>query len=381
MDRILLCLLAVLLVVSCKDRQSENKSSQRIPSTKYAKGFWVEDKGSYRDVFVRQSNDSTQATLHYRLVESGSPPAQQGVTIIQVPIKTIVCTSTTHIPLLDYLNEIDKLIGFTSTQYISSKKTRQRIDSGLVKELGIDNSINLELIAQLKPSLLMAYSLGNELGHLKKVQELGIPVIINAEYLEQHPLGRAEWIKFMALFFGKEKMADSIFNWIESEYLKAKSSNENLKQNPSDGQIKPTVLTGIPYGGIWYLPGGQNYAARFFEDAGCKYVWSDDPSTGFLQLSFETVYERASPADFWIGVGSFEKLSELKSSDDRFVKFSAWKNKRVYNYNARMGETGGNEYLELGYLRPDLILKDLIQITHPQQYPKPDLFFYRRLSK
>ena len=143
---------------------------------------------------------------------------------------------------------------------------------------------------------------------------------------------------------------------------------------------KPTVLTGIPYGGTWYLPGGQNYAAKFFEDAGCQYLWSDDPSTGFLQLSLETVYERASKADYWIGVGSFETYSDLKSADDRFPKFSAWQNKRVYNYNGRIGRTGGNEYLELGYLRPDLVLWDLIQVTHPEQFPKQDLFFYKALK-
>ena len=370
MNKFFLFVLAIVLV-GCQVRQSENN----IPtshSTKYAKGFWVENKGAYRDVFVRQSNDSTVPALHYRLTGS-SLPAEKGVITVRVPISTIVCTSTSHIPLLDYLNESDKLIGFPSIQYISSTKVRARIDSGFVKELGIDNSLNLELLTQLKPSMVMAYSLGSDLGHLKKVQELGIPVVVNAEYLEQHPLGRAEWIKFMALFFGKEKMADSVFNWIESEYLKTKAMADGFSN-------KPTVLTGIPYGGTWYLPGGQNYAAKFFEDAGCQYLWSDDPSTGFLQLSLETVYERASKADYWIGVGSFETYSDLKSADDRFPKFSAWQNKRVYNYNGRIGRTGGNEYLELGYLRPDLVLWDLIQVTHPEQFPKQDLFFYKALK-
>lgn len=374
MNKILLCSLSILILVACKNRQSNYTTSYASTKPKYSKGFWVEDKGTHLAVFVRQSNDSSAAITQYRLIKNGNPfpKPEIGTTDIQVPISSIVCTSTTHIPHLDYLNESEKLTGFTSTQYISSSKIRKRIEAGLVEELGIDNSINLELLFKLKPSMVMAYAMGSDIGHLKKVKELGIPVVLNAEFLEHHPLGRAEWIKFIALFFGKEAMADSVFNWIESEYLKTKALAQGLE--------KPTVLTGIPYGGTWYLPGGQNYASRFFEDAGCRYLWNEDASMGFLQLSLETVYERASTADYWIGVGSFETYSDMKSTDDRFSKFAAWQNKRVYNYNGRMGPTGGNEYLELGYLRPDLILKDLIRITHPKQFPIPDLFFYKALK-
>lgn len=374
MNKILLFSLSILILAACKNRQSNNIANYGSGKPKYAKGFWAEDKGTHLAVFVRQSNDSTAALTQYRLIKNGHPlpTPESGTTDIQVPISSIVCTSTTHIPHLDYLNESEKLAGFTSTQYISSAAIRKRIDAGLVLELGIDNSINLELLFKLKPSLVMAYAMGSDIGHLKKVKELGIPVVLNAEFLEHHPLGRAEWIKFMALFFGKEAMADSVFNWIESEYLKTKVLAQGLE--------KPTVLTGIPYGGTWYLPGGQNYAARFFEDAGCRYLWNDDSSTGFLQLSLETVYARSSTADYWIGVGSFETYADMKSTDDRFSKFAAWQNKRVYNYNGRIGPTGGNEYLELGYLRPDLILKDLIQVTHPKEFPIPDLFFYKPLK-
>lgn len=250
---------------------------------------------------------------------------------------------------------------------------RNRVDSGYVVELGIEDHLNIEHLIQLHPSVVMTYSAGNDLGSLKKVKELGIPVVINAEFLEQHPLGRAEWIKFMALFFEKELEADSIFNSIENEYI-------NLQKQASRYKVKPTVLTGIPYGGVWFLPGGQNYGARFFEDAGCHYLWSDDPTGGFLKLSLESVFDKALNADYWIGVGSFETYQDLKSFDNRFANFQAFQNRKVFNYNNRIGATGGNEYLELGYLRPDLVLKDLIQITHPEEYPTPQLYFYKAIK-
>lgn len=366
-------LFAALALAACKGEKKESKIT--TTPNHYAKGFRVEDKGTYRDVIVQHVSDSSIKPIRYRLVEQGKPqpPTEADVTVIQVPITSIVCTSTTHIPHLDYLGESDKLVGFPSLEYISSPATRKRIDEGKVEELGMEKGINLERVAALNPSLVMAFTMTKDLGQLKKVQELGIPVVVNAEFIEEHPLGRAEWIKFTALFFGKEKKADSIFNAIESEYLKIKALADGFSE-------KPKVMTGIPYGGIWYLPGGKNYAAQFFNDAGCQYLWADNPSAGFLELSLEAVYEKASNADYWIGVASFQEYDKLKSTDARFADFAPFKNKKIYHYNGRIGATGGNEYFELAYLRPDLLLKDLIQITHPNAYPNPELYFYRPIK-
>jgi iron complex transport system substrate-binding protein len=367
-------LFAAIALVACKGEKKESKSGGITPN-RYATGFRVDDKGTYRDVFVQHVDDSATPPIQYRLIAQDQelPLAQVGVTVIRVPIKSLVCTSTTHIPHLDYLGDTDKLIGFPSLEYISSTAMRSRIDAGKVEELGKENGLNLERVAALNPSLVMAYTMNKDLGQLKKVQELGIPVVVNAEFIEQHPLGRAEWIKFTALFLGKEKQADSIFRGIETEYLKIKTLADGFTE-------KPTVLTGIPYGGIWYLPGGKNYGAQFFTDAGCNYLWSDNSSSGYLQLSLEAVYEKAIKADYWIGVASFKQYDALKTTDARFADLAPFKNKTVFHYNGRIGATGGNEYFELAYLRPDLILKDLIQITHPKAYPNPDLFFYRPLE-
>jgi iron complex transport system substrate-binding protein len=145
------------------------------------------------------------------------------VKVIRVPIKTIVCTSTTHIPLLDYLGETESLVGFPTTDYISSTAMRQRVDNGAVTELGIDKGLNIERLAVLKPDLVMGYTMTSDYGQFKKVEELGVPVVINSEYLERHPLGRAEWIKFVSLFYDKEKQADAVFAEIEKSYLAAKA--------------------------------------------------------------------------------------------------------------------------------------------------------------
>jgi iron complex transport system substrate-binding protein len=275
--------------------------------------------------------------------------------------------------LLDYINETEALVGFPTTDYISSEKMRKRVDQGLVTDLGVDKGMNLELLYALKPDLVMSYTMTGDLGQLKKIKELNIPVVINAEYLEKHPLGRAEWIKFMALFFDKEKEADSVFNEIESNYNKTKQLVEN-------SLTQPTVLSGIVYGEAWFMPGGKNYATHLLADAGADYLWKETDTNGFLELSFESVYEKAKSADLWIGVGSFSSLDEIKAADSRYALFKPFTDKQVYTYNGRKGAKGGSEFLELGYLRPDLILKDLVKIAHPKLLPDYDLFFYRRLE-
>ncbi|HLZ17528.1 MAG TPA: ABC transporter substrate-binding protein [Cyclobacteriaceae bacterium] len=343
---------------------------------KYAKGFTIQElsEGS-KLVEVNYPYQGAKSGYKYLLVQKGVPvPAHsQDVTVIPIPIGSIVCTSTTHVPLLDYLNETDKLVGFPTPDYISSEKMRKRIDDGKVKDLDVDKKINVEELYLLKPALVMGYTMTSDLGPLKKVKELGIPVVINAEYLERHPLGRAEWIKFMALFFNKKREADSVFDVIEKEYL----ATQELAMKTS---LRPTVLSGVVYGDAWFMPGGKNYAATLLHDAGCNYLWNDTESNGFLEISFESVFAKAKEADLWIGVGSFKSLSELESAEKRYALFRPFKEKAIYTYNTQVGAKGGSEFLELGYLRPDLILKDLVKIAHPELLPQYETYFYSKLE-
>lgn len=368
----------LLFIVACSQKKDNASTSGSIGSSvplKYAEGFKITTIGDMKLVEVVYPFQGATSGYKYLLVDHGKevPEHDEDTKVIHIPLQSIVCTSTTHIPMLDYLGETEKLIGFPTTDYISSEKMRKRIDAGKVTDLGVDKSMNIERLAMLKPVMVMGYMLSGDYGQFKKIEELGIRVVMNAEYLEKHPLGRAEWIKFVALFFNKEQEADSIFNEIEKEYLTTKEKAASVND-------RPTTLSGIVYGDGWFLPGGKNYAAQLLKDSGCHYLWEDDPSHGFLQLSFESVYEKARDADLWIGVGSYATLEELKNADERYTRFKSFKEGNVYTYNARMGAKGGNEYLELGYLRPDIILKDLVKIAHPSLLPSYELFFHRKIQ-
>lgn len=379
-NRILLPLAfgAFLLLSNCGKKSPAGQTETRahpVSSIKYAEGFRVSSVGRATLVEVTYPFQGAKAGYSYLLVPRGEvPPSHSDQTrVIFTPLESIVCTSTTHIPLLDYLGETERLVGFPTPDYISSEKMRARIDSGEVTDLGIDKGLNLEKLAVLKPDAVMGYAMSADYGQFRMIESLGIPVVINGEYLEQHPLGRAEWIKFMALFFGREREADSVFQMIEKNYQQAMA----VVPTATD---QPTVMSGIVYGDAWFLPGGENYAARLFADAGLRYLWRETPGNGFLQLAFESVYERAHDADLWIGTGSYKTLDEIRAADIRYSRFKAFRDQQVYNYDARMGAKGGNEFLELGYLRPDLILKDLIKIAHPSRLPEHELFFHRKLE-
>ena len=367
-------LILVLIFVSCKPNKKDDytKGTQVFD---YAKGIVFAKHEGYTLVNVKIPYKGAKEGHTYVLYPRKSKrPGVEADTYIPVPAQSIVCTSTTHIPLLDYLGETDKLVGFPTTDYISSEKMRARIDSGLVVELGIDNALNIERLIQLNPELVMAYTMTGDYGQLDKIQQAGIPVIINAEYMEPDPLGRAEWIKLAGLLFGKEAEADSVFTRIADNYNKTR---ELVKKE----NAHPASLSGVMYSDAWYLPGGQNYAAKLMGDAGYNYLWAHDSTEGFLSLSYETVLEKASQADYWLGVADYPSLKSLADASERYTYFKPFQTGKVYSYNKRIGAKGGSEFLELGYVRPDLILNDLAKIAYPDMLPNYELYFYFQLPK
>jgi iron complex transport system substrate-binding protein len=365
-------LLLFFIIVGCEKKNNPRAITSSENTVHYAKGFSLEHHGHASLLTIQYLNYKRQYLLIPKDSILSNPPT--GVTIIRTPISSIACTSTSHIPLLDYLNEVDKLIAFPTPDFISSPNARARIDQGFVKDIGSDFALNKELLLSMQPNIVMGHTLTGDVSQFDKIESLGISVLMNGDYLEPHPLGRAEWIKCMGALLNKQVEADSIFRFIEEQYTSLAKNVEEKKIN------SPTVFTGLLYSNVWYLPGGRNYAAQLFKDAGMDYLWSSDTSSGYISRGFESIYEQAHQADLWIGIGSIKNLMELKKTDSRYSMFNAFRTKQVYSYDVRKGATGGSEFLELGYLRPDIILKDLIHIAHPALYPDYQPYFYKQLD-
>ncbi len=369
----------IVIGFACADSKMPAEKSEHgdenLTNIRYAQNFKVELGSGYRKLLVVDPWPEAGLEFEYYLVPKTAdlPPHIPIDNVIRTPVDRVVVTSTSHIPLLEYLDRGEKLIAFPSTDFISSPRIRQLIEEEKIVDLGPLAGINLETLIDLQPDLIMGYGAGREYETFQTITDLGLQVVMNADYMEKTALGRAEWIKFAALFLQQEELADSIFGAIQTSY-------DTLRKLALSGKPKPSVYSGIMYGDTWFMPGGDNFAAQFIQDAGGDYLWKQTTEQGWLELSFEAVYENAHNADKWIGVGSFGSLQEIAQSDHKYVEFEAFTQGEVYNYNARIGEKGGFAFFEWGYSRPDLVLADLIKITHPSLLPDYDLYFYQKLK-
>jgi iron complex transport system substrate-binding protein len=373
----------LLLFVSCKKEKeasvnTEFSETAETVEVKYAKGFEIKrlkNINGYKLIIKNPWPESDMVQTFYLQAED---PKQDlfGTNYsvnwnpINIPIKNLVATSTTHIPPLVLLDASEKLIGFPATSYISSEEMRGRIDMGHVEDLGANESINVESTIAKKPDIVMGYGIDSENPTYDRIARAGVPIIFNADWTEQHPLGRAEWIKVFGILFDKEKEAFDIFNQIENDYLAAKSSVAQKE--------KPTVMAGATWKNTWYLPYGNSWQGILINDAGGDYIYKSTSGSGSLAYNVETVLKDARTADYWIAPGQYTSYRDMRADNKSYELFKPFQNHNLYTFALRKGATGGVIYYEEASMRPDLVLQDLISIFHGDG--NDDLYFFDPLE-
>ncbi|MEH6407150.1 MAG: ABC transporter substrate-binding protein [Leeuwenhoekiella sp.] len=369
----------VLIIVSgCK--QSEKTSKNAISEAKkvaidYAEGFSITDYGDYKILSITEAFPGSDEVYTYALVKEGksAPDSLKPDATVQIPVKKIVVTSTTHIPSLEMLGVENTLVGFPNLDYISSSKTRDRITQGKVEELGQNESINTETTINLSPDAVVSFGVEGQNKALNSLDRAHIPVLYNGDWVEHSPLGKAEWIKFFGALYDKQDMADSIFNVIATRYKEAKNLALKAKE-------KPTVLSGAMFKDVWYLPHGDSWAAQLIADANADYLYKNSEGTGSLASSLEEVLDTGQKADFWISPNAFESYTDLKNASAVYTQFKAFEQKQIYGFASAKGETGGLIYYELAPNHPDWVLQDLVHIFHPALLPKYEPHFFKPLA-
>lgn len=345
----------------------------------YAQGFSIEYFDTYKVLTVKQPWQGAAEGFTYVLVQRGSqaPGGFDAAQVIEIPVRSIVTMSTTYFPFLEMLGVLDSLVAVDDATYVFNETVQQRASTG---EIGIvgggagGGAVNVEMLLELAPELIMTSASGvPELDAHPALIKAGLPVVINADYLEASPLGRAEWGKFIAAFYNLEGEANRQFEEVASSYLA-------LKEQVSALSARPTVFTNTDFQGSWYVPGGESYAAILLRDAGADYLWADTPGTGANPLAFEEVFDAAKEANFWLNVGFAGDLASLLMMDERYADFDAFAEGKVYNYNKRVNANGGMDYFESGAARPDLVLADLVAIFHPGLLPEHDFYYYQHLQ-
>jgi iron complex transport system substrate-binding protein len=297
--------------------QTYNQQTDYFPEKvgiKYAKGFEVEYRKNYKIVTVKTPWQNANTIFQYVLVQCGTPIPKEfkDTQVIQVPVNTIVSLSTTHLPHLDKLGVVDKLIGISNSKQVNTTSVVAKIKAGQLVEVGTDTNINVERILELHPDIVTTYGVGNpEIDSYTKLLEVGLKIAMNAEYMESSPLGRAEWLKFTALFFNQETKAEKELEETAQQYQAISTKAKSVKN-------RPTVFLGFNFKGTWYTPGGNSYIAKFLADAGANYLWKEEKSSSTLPLSFEKVFERAANADYWLN-GSQSPIVMLLDEPTAFL--------------------------------------------------------------
>ena len=364
------------LLIGCKKNENSTYQSndKNLNQVTYSKNLAIYKHDGFSVVKVLEPWTDAHKTFTYILKEKNGivPDSLQKYPSILVPLQSVVVTSTTNIPFLEMLGVEKKLKGFPHTDYISSIKTRKLIQQGLVKNVGQNEKLNIEQLIDISPELIITFGVSNNNPALTNLEKSGLKVLIQADWMEQSALGKAEWIKLYGALFGKEKEAKQQFDEIVSNY-------NQVLQLVSKIESKKTVMYGSMYENQWYVAKGGSWISQFITDAKANYLWKDLKGSGSLPLSFESILEKGQKANYWI-TGSFPSLSEMEKTNPHYSQFDAFKNKQVFTFESEKGANGGTVFYELAPSRPDLVLKDYIKIFHPEILPNYSFTFAKKIN-
>lgn len=364
--------LLVFLMLNCNrtpDSVTEGAFSDRRFSLDKSDTFTVLQ---VKNVWQNASN----SLFKYVLAENREmiPDSLHEYKFIKTPVRRVAVFSTTHVGFLLAIDEGESIVGASGMNYIYDEALQNKVQNKGIKEIGFAPGINYESIIELKPDLIFIYGLESSVtGIVSRLESAGISCVIIGDYLENHPLGKMEWIKVFAAFYNKEKVADSIFNAASEKY---NDWCNIVKMNASE---RPTVMLGLPWKDSWNMAGGNSFTARLIDDAGGNYLWSHTESEEYLPLAIESVIETALNADYWLNTGSARSLDEVTGRDKRYASFMAWKTKALYN-NDKQYNGVANNFWEKGVVEPHIILKDMIKIFHPEMVPEEEFVYYRKLE-
>lgn len=352
---------------SCSESKLQSDVKTKNTNTiKYAQTLEIlENKDN---TLIHIKNPENNEVTKYFLSRSSTSKVPNGYTFIQIPIKTIIPLSSTHIGMLSKIDGISTIIAISDKNYVYNPKLLKRIASGQVKDFGGEAAIPFESIVQTNANLLVYSAFGKDYPQQEQLEKLGTICLPNFDWKENHPLGKAEWIKLFGCLLDKEKQANEYFKKLEIEY-------NSLKKTAKQAQHAPTIFSGNLTGDIWFTPAGQSYTAVLFKDANANYKYANSLGTGSLELSMEKVLSENTTTEFWINPGqqSCAKIIEINA---KMKYFKAVKDKKVFCYSPNM-----NKFWELSAIEPQRVLSDLIRILHVDIKMNNTLYFYKNICK
>ena len=368
-------LASLLLLVSCvsNKKTSLEAFNQDIYTPEYASGFKILGADNVQSTLIQVFNPwqgAKDVEMSYFISRNGEQ-APAGFTGPTIPAgaKQIVCMSSSYIAMLDALGQADRIVAVSGIDYVSNPYIIAHKDS--IKDMGPE--MNYELLLGLKPDVVLLYGIGDaQTAVTDKLKELSIPYMYVGEYLEESPLGKAEWMVALSELTDSREKGIEIFSEIPKRYQTLKDLTASVEQ-------RPTVMFNTPWNDSWIMPSTKSYMAQLVNDAGADSIYKENTSNSSAPIGLETAYGLIQKADYWINVGMASTLDELKAVNPKFTDAKSVREKTAYNNNLRLTATGGNEYWESAVVRPDIVLRDLIHIFHPELV-SDSLYYYRHLE-
>jgi len=362
----------LLLIQNCKS--GDNKTENYELSNEYARYFNIgHDADSSFRLLINENWNGENRVCKYKLVsrdENGEADSDAGQ--IAIPLRRVVCMSTSHISYINALGKGNTIVAISGAQYVSDSSINSAIKSGRIVDIGFESSINYELLLSLSPDVVFTYGISGENNtYIDKIRDLGIKVIVLGDYIEEHPLGKLEYLKLFGKLYGEVQRADSLYKSVSERYSANKRSVEGIA-------IKPKVLVNAPWKDVWYIPGEKSYMNYLISDAGGEILLCKEGRSN--PHNIEEVFIEAYKADFWLNPNFYSTLKELSSSNPLFSKLSVLSKGKVYNNTKRNTARGGSDFWERGVIEPDVILNDLIKILHPGYGDGGDLKYYLGLE-
>ena len=368
-------LASLLLLVSCvsNKKTSLEAFNQDIYTPEYASGFKILGADNVQSTLIQVFNPwqgAKDVEMSYFISRNGEQ-APAGFTGPTIPAgaKQIVCMSSSYIAMLAALGQADRIVAVSGIDYVSNPYIIAHKDS--IKDMGPE--MNYELLLGLKPDVVLLYGIGDaQTAVTDKLKELSIPYMYVGEYLEESPLGKAEWMVALSEQTDSREKGIEIFSEIPKRYQTLKDLTASVEQ-------RPTVMFNTPWNDSWIMPSTKSYMAQLVNDAGADYIYKENTSNSSAPIGLETAYGLIQKADYWINVGMASTLDELKAVNPKFTDAKSVREKTAYNNNLRLTATGGNEYWESAVVRPAIVLRDLIHIFHPELV-SDSLYYYRHLE-
>ena len=375
------------MLVSCGGRQTT--ASQEAGDTvvfKYATQLNIVRHKDYTEVEVKNPWKEGKILHSYLLVPDSIDPQDISLTshhspltstIVRTPLRRSVMFTTVHCAMLMSFGCEQSIAGVADLKYIKIPWIHEQVKAGRITDVGEGMSPVVEKIIDQRPDALFLSPFENSGGY-GRLEEIGIPIIECAEYMEPSPLARAEWLRFYGMLFGCESRADSLFAVVDSSYCALKGLASNHKAQSSKLKVQSTVLLDKVTGSVWYVPGGRSTIGQMIQDAGGNYPWADDDHSGSVSLPFEAVLEKAGEADVWLFRYSSDHditPDELLSEHHGYGQFKAFRSGEIYGCDVER-----SLFYEESPFRPDWLLGDYIHILHPDIPNLPPLRYYKKVK-